>query len=316
MIHNELEMVENRLIETIQLSGPDIETVGSHIISGSAKRIRPALFLLAAYQPGKNLIPLIDIAVAFELMHTASLMHDDVIDQAATRRGKNAIHIKWSNKIAVLTGDHFLSQVFRIFVETGRWDLMEIAVEIVENITAGEVEQAFAVQNTKDLEAQYFRWIGKKSASFFAGCCKAGSLMSGGNAEQQSLWFDYGYNLGIAFQLIDDLLDYTADTSVLGKATGTDLREGKLTLPVIYALKRATPDDRRRLETIIRDMDITDSDLETVQGLIGKDGGIAYTRDRARQHIEQAKKCLDIFSASEPRTLLLQLADYVLVRNM
>ncbi len=315
MINNELEMVENRLVKTVQLSGPNIETVGSHIISGSAKRIRPALFLLAAYQPGKSLIPFIDIAVAFELMHTASLMHDDVIDQAATRRGKNAIHIKWSNKIAVLTGDYFLSQVFRIFVETGSWDLMEIAVEIVENITAGEVEQAFAVQDTKDLEAQYFRWIGKKSASFFAGCCKAGSLMSGGNKEQQTLWFDYGYNLGIAFQLIDDLLDYTGEGSLTGKPLYGDLTNRVLTLPLIRTL--AITSGNGLLNNYLRGNNNSSTSLEAIADIILAGDGPEYTLGRAKEYAQRAVDLvasLDI-AGSEHRRMTEELPRNLLRRN-
>jgi octaprenyl-diphosphate synthase len=183
-------------------------------------------------------------------------------------------------------------------------------------VSEGEIHQLLHRGDIAVDEKDYTEMITRKTAYLIQAACQVGALLAEAPGEQVQALADYGYHFGIAFQMADDLLDYTADTRVIGKTTGADLREGKLTLPVIYALDCATREDRRRLETIVRDMDITESDFETVLGLIRKYGGIAYTRDRAREHIEQAKKFLDIFSASKPRILLEQLADYVLVRKM
>jgi geranylgeranyl pyrophosphate synthase len=251
-------------------------------------------------------------------MHTASLMHDDVIDQAATRRGKDAVHIKWGNKIAILTGDYLLSQVFRIFVASKSWELMEIAVEIVENITTGEVEQAFAGQDSGELEAQYFRWIGKKSASFFAGCCKAGSLMSGGNKEQQKIWFDYGYNLGIAFQLIDDLLDYTGEGSLTGKPLYGDLVNRVLTLPLIRTLEQTSGNGQ--LNSYLKGNNNSSynlEDLEAIADIILAGDGPEYTYRKAEEY---AKRSIDLVASleidgSEHKTMVEEVPRSLLRRN-
>ncbi len=158
--------------------------------------------------------------------------------------------------------------------------------------------------------------ISRKTAYLIRAACQVGALLAEAQEEQVQALAEYGYQLGIAFQMADDLLDYTADTKVIGKPVGTDLKEGKLTMPIIYALNRATREDRRRLEIIIQDPDIKEEDFEAVLELIKKYDGVEYTRERAREHIEKAKACLEIFSASNARTLLEQLADYVLVRQM
>jgi geranylgeranyl pyrophosphate synthase len=275
-------MVERRLKQIMEVSGPDINMVGSYLFNNAGKRIRPALFLLAAYRPNQSMLPLIDAAVAFELLHTASLLHDDVIDQASTRRGKDAVHIKWGNKISVLTGDYLLSQAFKMIVSYHDWQLMDVVVDIVENITEGEVEQAFASHDAYELEEKYFQWIGKKSASFFAGCCRAGCLMAGGDSEQQMLWSNYGYNLGITFQLIDDLLDYTGDGCRTGKPLYGDLANRVITLPLIRSFDLIPGNGL--LKKYLQNNHNTEVNLDEVARIIVSGDGPSYTYQKAEEY--------------------------------
>ncbi len=315
MIENELALVKKRLRQVVETAGPEINEVGDYIFNGTGKRIRPALFLTAAYRSRGNLLPFIDIAVALELMHTASLLHDDVIDQASTRRGKDAVHIRWSNKVSVLSGDYLLSQAFKMLVSYQDWRLMNIVVDIVQNMAEGEVEQAFADTSTPDLEERYFQWIGKKSASFFAGCCQAGSLLGGGDREEQALWSEFGYNLGMAFQLIDDLLDYTGEGQVTGKPLYGDLNNRVITLPLIRTLS-VTPGEES-INHLLQNTNASGSQISAVAQTVLEGDGPAYTYRKAEEH---AKLAADIISDLQPgswekRKVLEQLTHDVLLRS-
>ncbi len=286
MVEKELALVEERLKHVVEAAGPEINEVGDYIFNGSGKRIRPALFLIAAYQRDHDLLALLDAAVALELMHTASLLHDDVIDQASTRRGKETVNIRWSNKISVLSGDYLLSQAFKMLVGYEDWRLMNIVVNIVQNMAEGEVEQAFAETTLPDLEARYFQWIGKKSASFFAGCCQAGSLLGGYDYREQALWSEFGYNLGIAFQLIDDLLDYTGEGNVTGKPRYGDLSNKVITLPLIRTTKLKS--EEGTINRLLQDDDVTGSQIGAVAQAVLDGDGPAYTYRKAEEHAERA----------------------------
>ncbi len=315
MIENELALVKKRLRQVVETASPEINEVGDYIFNGTGKRIRPALFLTASYPSRGNLLPFIDVAVALELMHTASLLHDDVIDQASTRRGKDAVHIRWSNKVSVLSGDYLLSQAFKMLVSYQDWRLMNIIVGIVQNMAEGEVEQAFADTSTPDLEERYFQWIGKKSASFFAGCCQAGSLLGGGDREEQALWSEFGYNLGMAFQLIDDLLDYTGEGRVTGKPLYGDLNNRVITLPLIRTLS-VTPGEES-INHLLQNTNASGSQISAVAQTVLEGDGPAYTYRKAEEH---AKLAADIISDLQPgswekREVLEQLTHDVLLRS-
>ncbi len=284
MIEKELILVEKRLGQIIETAGPEIKMLGSYIITSAGKRIRPALFLTAASSSGLNLKPYIDIAAALELMHTASLLHDDVIDQASIRRGKETVHRKWSNKIAVLCGDYILSQVYKILVEQRSWRLMDVVVGIVQNLAEGEIEQAFADYASPNIEEDYFKWIGKKSASFFAGCCEAGSLVGGGEPEELILWAEYGYNLGVAFQIIDDYLDYSDNGKETGKPLYGDLNNRVITLPLIRTMQTADKETAKLLNNYIKQKDSNaDYFNHAVQAVLTGDG-LEYTYQKAEEY--------------------------------
>lgn len=313
-------MVEKNLRIIVELAGPEINEVGDYIFNGTGKRIRPALFLLVAHHTENNLQPLINAAVSFELMHTASLLHDDVIDQASTRRGKETVHLKWSNKISVLSGDYFLSQAYKMLVDYHNWQLLEIVVKVVQNMAEGEIEQAFARVDLPDLEERYYQWIGKKSAYFFAGCCQAGSLLGGGDKNEQMLWSEFGYNIGIAFQLIDDLLDYTGVKESTGKPLYGDLNNGVITLPLIRTLHSNHSDEeltKEAMTALAGQEDLQANRFEELAKMVVAGDGPAYTYDRAKEYCDRASAIIETMPGLQrsKKSLLDQLIRDVLVRN-
>ena len=314
-LEQELALVDKRLGEIIESAGPEIQEVGDYIFNGTGKRIRPTLFLIAAYRNEENLLHLIDAAVALELMHTTSLLHDDVIDQADLRRGKDAAHVKWSNKIAVLSGDYLLSRALELLVSYQDFSLMNIVVNIVRNMSEGEVEQAFANTDMPDLEERYFNWIGKKSASFFAGCCEAGSLIGGDVQEEQILWSEYGYNLGIAFQLIDDLLDYTGEISATGKPLYGDLSNRVITLPLIRTIKQQF--EGKTISNFIKDDQACGSQVGVVARTVLDGDGPAYTYNKAEEYAAKAAELSRQLSSDHnyKAEVLEQLAHDLLLRK-
>jgi geranylgeranyl pyrophosphate synthase len=318
LIEEELIQIEKRLRQIVETAGPEINEVGDYIFNGTGKRIRPTLFLIAAYNSRQSLSPLLDAAVAFELMHTASLLHDDVIDQALTRRGKDAVHVRWNNKISVLSGDFLLSQVFKILVDYRDWRLMDIVIDIAQNMAEGEVEQAFADTQSTDLEERYFQWIGKKSASFFAGCCKAGSLLAGDNLEEQSKWAEFGYNLGIAFQLIDDLLDYTGEGGVTGKPLYGDLNNRVITLPLIRTLNSSHIDrGEGSIKHLFQDQFISGREIRDAAQAVLEGDGPAYTYSKAEEYTKKAAAVINKLNPAnqDKKNLLEELTRDILLRK-
>lgn len=315
-VHQDLAEIEVALTENLQPYLSMVSHVAKYIMFSGGKRIRPLLMILSSRLCGYKGDYDKTLSVVFEYLHAATLLHDDVVDGADVRRGNPVAHSIWGNPATVLVGDFLLARSIAIAAQTGSVAIIDVLAETTAQMSEGEIHQLLHKGDLSVDEADYMEVIRRKTAYLIRAACQVGALLAGAPEEQEQALAEYGYQLGIAFQMADDLLDYTADTRVIGKPVGADLKEGKLTLPVIYALNRATEEDRGRLEIIIRDTDVTEADFQTVLDLIKKYGGVAYTRDCAQKHIEQAKACLDKFSASKPRTLLEKLADYVLARKM
>ncbi|OPL15020.1 MAG: hypothetical protein AVO34_00470 [Firmicutes bacterium ML8_F2] len=291
LVEKELVLVEQQLQQIINKGGPEVQEVGNYVLDGKGKRIRPALFLTVVYRPDKDLQGFVDVATAFELIHTASLLHDDVIDQASFRRDRDTVNVQWNNKIAVLTGDYFLSQALKIFVKFGLWDLLAITVAVVENMAEGELQQAFARVTLSDLEKLYLQWIGKKSAAFFSGCCQAGSILRSDSHELQNLWFEFGFNTGMAFQLIDDMLDYSEDGEDTGKPLYSDLKNRVITLPLIRSFSDSR--DKELISKYMQTDKINEEELEQVATLVRDGEGLSYTGQKAAEYIDRALTVLD-----------------------
>jgi octaprenyl-diphosphate synthase len=315
-VSQDLVAIEKALTENLQPYLPLVSQVAKYIMFSGGKRIRPLLMILSARLCGYSGDYDKTLSVVFEYLHAATLLHDDVVDDADVRRGNPVAHSIWGAPATILVGDFLLARSIAIAAETGSVPIIDVLAHTTAQMSEGEIYQLLHRGDLAIDESDYMEIIGRKTAFLIQSACRVGALLAeapGGCVDALSR---YGYALGIAFQMADDLLDYTADTTILGKPTGADLREGKLTLPIIYALQRATPEDRTRMEIIVRDTDVSANDFQTVVELITRYGGIEHTRRRAREHIDQAKASLDTFQPSETRTLLEQLADYVLIRKM
>jgi octaprenyl-diphosphate synthase len=254
-------------------------------------------------------------STALEYLHAATLLHDDVVDEATLRRGKAVAHSKWGSSITILVGDYLLARALSISAATGRLRIVQILAGLTENMSQGEVHQLMRKGDIHLTEAEYKEVIRRKTAMLFEAACRVSAVIADATEEQETALSEYGYNLGIAFQMADDLFDYTLKTSEFGKEVGADLREGKLTLPVIYALKQAPSGDRDKMIKIIQDQNFSEADFKTLTDLLIKYGGLTYTHDTAASYIDTAKNALTVFDSSPTKNTMLDIADYVLKRS-
>jgi octaprenyl-diphosphate synthase len=255
-------------------------------------------------------------STALEYLHTATLLHDDLVDEAAIRRGKTVAHATWGNSIAVLVGDYLLARALSLSAGTGRLRVVQILAELTENMSQGEVHQLMRKGDIKLTEDEYMVVIHRKTAVLFEAACQVSAIISDAPEEKEKALAQYGSNLGIAFQMADDLFDYTLQTSDFGKEVGADLREGKLTLPLIYALKQARSADRDLMIKIIQDHNFATEDFKTLIDLLVKYGAIEYTQKTAAGYIDTAKAALSVFEPSPTKETMIDIADYALMRRV
>jgi octaprenyl-diphosphate synthase len=314
-VADDLGAVETALGENLNPHFELVRQVAGHILYAGGKRLRPLLMVLAARICGYQGEHVAKYAVIFEYLHAATLLHDDVVDGGELRRGAPAAHQQWDSPTAVLTGDFLLARALALAAQTGLPEVIETIAAITEQMSQAEIEQLARKGDLKLTEAEYLDVIRCKTAVLFQGACRVGGLISASSPRQVQTLGDYGYHLGMAFQMADDLLDYTMDTATLGKKVGADLREGKLTLPVIFAFQQAEMQDRKWIAELIQAGDFTPAQFEQLIDLLHKNGGISYTRRCAAAHVQQAKAALEIFPAGPERTVLEDIADYALVRK-
>jgi octaprenyl-diphosphate synthase len=312
----DLEAIEKALSENLQPNLDLVSTVAEHILFSGGKRLRPLLMVLCARLCGYRGSYDHTFSIIFEYLHAATLLHDDLIDDAVLRRGKPAAHTVYGNSTAVLVGDFLLARGLSIAAATGQPQIIAIMADITENMSQGEIHQLQRKGQLDLTEAEYMEIIRCKTAVLFQGACRISALLADADEKKEKGLADYGYHLGMAFQMVDDLLDYSDSTTAIGKSVGADLKEGKLTLPVIVALKQSDADEREKMEQIIGDDQFTVEMFETLKDLLRKNGGIDYTQNLAADHITKAKSALDIFDASETRDILLDIAEYALSRKL
>jgi len=315
-VKNDLEKIEQALAENLNPYLDLVSEIAHHTLFSGGKRLRPLLMVLAAKLCGYNDNNAPKYATIFEYLHAATLLHDDLVDGAAMRRGKPVANSVWDNSTAVLVGDFLLARSLSIASETGRTRIIKVIAEITENMSQGEIQQLMR-KGALDLgEEEYMQVIRRKTAVLFQGACRMSAILCDMPQTKEKALADYGLNLGLAFQMADDLLDYTLDSAVLGKLAGADLREGKLTLPVICTLGRAGDKDRRRMMDIIKNKDFSQAQFESLIQMLHKYGGIDYTIQCAREYIQRAKQVLSVFEDSAPKEILMDIADYALARKM
>lgn len=315
LVKDDLAEIEIALEKNLQPHLDLVSKIAGHILFSGGKRLRPLLTVVSARMCGYDGGYDKTFSTIFEYLHAATLLHDDLVDEATMRRGKPAAHLVWDNPSAVLTGDFLLARALSIAAVTGLPDVIKIVAEITENMSQGEIHQLMRKGSLDLSEAEYMEVIRRKTAVLFQGACRTSALIANASAQKEAALSEYGLNLGIAFQMADDLLDYTLDAQVLGKPVGSDLKEGKLTMPVIYVLETADAKDRLWMEKLIKNKDFSVHDFKMLITLLHQYGGIAYTRKLAQNYIQTAKNALAIFENSQAKETLLMIADYALVRK-
>jgi len=314
-VSDELKLIEQALADHLHPHFDLVAQVAGHLLFAGGKRLRPLLMTRSARLCGCDRDDLSQFAIIFEYLHAATLMHDDVVDGARLRRGRPAAHHVWDPPTAVLTGDFLLARSLSLAARTRLPEVIDVIAGITEQMSQGEIRQLAHKGDATLDEAIYLDVIRCKTAVLFQGACRTGALIAGAPAAWCDVLDDYGFHLGMAFQMADDLLDYTQETAALGKAAGADLREGKLTLPLIRTLSRADNEQRAWIEALIRDPEFTPADFERLVRLMVAHGGIEETRQSAAHHIRQAKAALSGFEDGPHRALLADIADYAWART-
>ncbi len=292
-----------------------IPEVAKHLIDSGGKRLRPMLTLALAQLTGYAGDGHIKLAAAVEFMHTATLLHDDVVDQSEMRRGRLAARMVWGNEASVLVGDFLLGQAFKMMVEVGSLKALEILASAAAVIAEGEVMQLAAAKNTATTEDEYIAVIRAKTAELFAAACEVGPTLAGRNKAEQAACRSFGMNLGIAFQLVDDALDYGGAAQKLGKNVGDDFREGKITLPVVLAFRRGGDAERDFWRRTLERGEATDADLEHAIGLMTKHRALEDTLGRAQHYGAIARDALALFPNSPMKAALTGTVDFCIART-
>ena len=292
-----------------------IPEVANHLINSGGKRLRPMLTLALSRLVGYAGDGHIKLAAAVEFMHTATLLHDDVVDESELRRGRLAARMLWGNEASVLVGDFLLGQAFKMMVEVGSLKALEILSSAAAVIAEGEVMQLAAAKNTATTEDEYIAVIRAKTAELFAAACEVGPALSGRQKAEQAASRSFGMNLGITFQLVDDALDYGGASSRLGKNIGDDFREGKITLPVVLAFRRGSDPEREFWRLTLEQGETTDADLDHAIGLMAKHRALEDTIGRAHHYGAIARDALALFPDSKMKTALSQTVDFCIARS-
>jgi octaprenyl-diphosphate synthase len=310
--------LQDQLVSDVELVG----VVGDHVLSSGGKRLRPALLLLAAELCGYTGPRRIQIAASLELLHTATLLHDDVVDTSALRRGRPSANAVWGNRRAVLAGDFLYARASSMMAEDGDVDLIELFATTIRHMAEGELLQLERSFDLDITEAHYYDVIDRKSASLLAAACEAGAILGGVTRPERRRLSTFGRELGLAFQLKDDALDYDTSSATLGKSRYADLLEGKVTLPLLLALKRCTSSERERVGRLLKAVAgapdphaAGDVEVEPIAELVAAYHGVTDTLRRASDHIEKAMEALAAFPESPARDALLGAAAFTVGRD-
>src|SRR5436309_5346913 len=278
LIQDDLEQVEKKITVESVASVDAVTAIGQYLQSAGGKRLRPALLLLSARLVGHAGPSAIQLGAVVELIHAATLVHDDVIDTAETRRGRPSTNVKWGNHTCVLAGDWLYMQAFQIALRERSFQVLDLLIGLTQMMVEGELIQLERIGRIDVTEADCMELVDRKTACLFSVCARLGAIAGHADAHTQEKLGEYAWNLGMAFQLVDDVLDFTAREKTLGKPVGGDLREGKVTLPLVYALERCTRDERRLVETVLRQRNYDEVPFDKILALAEKYGGIARVK--------------------------------------
>jgi len=314
-IRSDLEAVEQEFLRHVESRVDLIPQIGRYIQASGGKRIRPAVLLMAARLAGYSGSEAVKYAAGVEFIHTATLIHDDIVDEAELRRGRLSVHSRWGNDVTVLVGDYLYIKSMALALTHDSLDLVRVLCEVTLRMIEGELYQLTKTGDVDISEEEHFDIIRRKTAFLFGGCAQIGGVLGGVPQNQELALREYGLNLGIAFQLVDDLLDFTADEETLGKPIGGDLREGKVTLPIIYLLQRAGDPADALIRRVVAERAVTPEDWRDIRGLLVEHRAVDAAYETATAFAALAKQQLAVFPPSPERDALLALPDFVLARD-
>jgi octaprenyl-diphosphate synthase len=319
-VKRDLALFDEKLKENLSSDSLLISQVASHLVNRKGKRLRPAMVFLsygACMNTGTNSASspqVMNVALAIECIHTATLLHDDVIDQSKVRRGQVSVNHKWNNTISVLMGDFLLAKSLRLIVETKSPTLLSTISKATENLSIGEMNEVQESHNFDLDEETYFQIISEKTASLFTASCESGAVAAGAEKKVQENLREYGQNLGIAFQITDDLLDWVGETEKTGKGLGNDLKEGKITLPLIHTLRECASQSRKKILKLLEN-DFNRKDFDHILSLIQGNGGVEYAQKRASNFGKKALTYLSELKDSKYKKALEDLVGFVIKRE-
>ena len=313
VVKTEFEKVNGIIVNRLNSEVGLIENIGQYIIDGGGKRLRPLLVILSAKISGYKGSSHLSLAAIIEFIHTATLLHDDVVDTSDLRRGKATANNKFGNAPSVLVGDFLYSRAFQMLVKVGNIDIMRAIADTTNAISEGEVQQLANAKNPGISEDIYKKVIFKKTAILFDVAAKIGAIIAGADSKNIKTLSNYGRHIGMAYQLMDDVLDYEGDSKNLGKNIGDDLTEGKMTLPLIYAMRNGESRQKSIIEEAIKNSNI--ERLDDILTIIKDTGGLKYSKSCASEHSKQAKQCLVNLPDSKEKQAMLQLAEFSVNRR-
>ena len=314
MLRDDLAAIEREFGRDTVSNVRAITDIGEHLRAGGGKRIRPALLLLSAKLFPHDERSAVRLGAVVEIIHTATLVHDDIIDEAETRRGRPAANTQWGNSKCVLAGDWLYMQAFKIAVQERNFKILDVLIDLTQQMVEGELLQMEKLGKCISLE-EHFDLIFRKTACLFSVSMRMGALLGRATEEQESRLGEYGRHLGLSFQIVDDVLDLTASEAVLGKPVASDLREGKVTMAVIHALDRCTPAERKAVETVLDERAFLSVSHEQILDMLKRYGSIQYAYDEAAKHADAARKAIYTFPDSEIKRALLMIPEFVVERN-
>ncbi len=315
LVADDMQGVNNVILSMVRSDVELIPELAQHLINSGGKRLRPVLTIATAQMCGYEGSSHVKLAAAVEFMHTATLLHDDVVDESDLRRGKVAARILWGNEASVLVGDFLLGQAFKMMVETESLVSLRILSSAAAVIAEGEVMQLAASKDTSTTEDAYLEVINAKTATLFSAAAEVGAVIAGSSRDEQAALESFGRNLGIAFQLVDDALDYSGKQSLLGKSVGDDFREGKITLPVVLSYRRGSADEREFWNRTLEEGTQNDEDLELAVSYMERHGALKDTVERAHHYGAIARDALEIFPDSPHKNALMDAVDFAIKRD-
>jgi octaprenyl-diphosphate synthase len=315
LVREDLRLVEEAIDAESVASVETVTTIGKYLQQSGGKRLRPALLLLCARFAGGGGKMAVQLGAVVEMLHAATLVHDDVIDVAQTRRGRPSANVQWGNHTCVLAGDWLYMQAFQAALRERNFHVLDLLIGLTQLMVEGELIQLDRIGRIGITEADCMELVDRKTACLFSACAKLGAVAASADAGFEEKLGEFAWNLGMAFQLIDDMLDFTSRESTLGKPVGGDLKEGKVTLPLVYALERASASERRMVETVLADRNYDAASFADIFLMVEKHDGIQRTRERAQQFTDRARQIVGEFPDNPYQRALFTLTDLVTERD-